>query len=81
MPLGFACRNTTRCSRGLLSSNRRQAGFYALPEAASPEVTRMAAYELAAYFEDEAPTGARSSERAALRRKASAGRLVGGSRW
>ena len=28
--------------------------FTSLPEAASPEVTRMAAYELAAYFEDEA---------------------------
>ncbi|HYV05126.1 MAG TPA: hypothetical protein VFB82_11090 [Blastocatellia bacterium] len=28
--------------------------FTTLPEAASPEVTRMAAYELAAYFEDEA---------------------------
>jgi hypothetical protein len=28
--------------------------FTPLPEAASPEVTRMAAYELAAYFEDEA---------------------------
>jgi hypothetical protein len=30
--------------------------FTTLPEAASPEVTRMAAYELAAYFEDEAAT-------------------------
>lgn len=30
--------------------------FTQLPEAASPEVTRMAAYELAAYFEDEATT-------------------------
>lgn len=28
--------------------------FTRLPEAAPPEVTRMAAYELAAYFEDEA---------------------------
>lgn len=28
--------------------------FTSLPEAASPEVTRIAAYELAAYFEDEA---------------------------
>jgi hypothetical protein len=28
--------------------------FTRLPEAATPEVTRMAAYELAAYFEDEA---------------------------
>jgi hypothetical protein len=28
--------------------------FTPLPETASPEVTRMAAYELAAYFEDEA---------------------------
>jgi hypothetical protein len=30
--------------------------FTSLPEAAPPEVTRMAAYELAAYFEEEAAT-------------------------
>ena len=29
--------------------------FTALPENASPDVTRIAAHELAAYFEDEAP--------------------------
>jgi hypothetical protein len=29
--------------------------FTALPETASPEVTRLAAHELTAYFEDEAP--------------------------
>ncbi|MEK6320755.1 MAG: hypothetical protein AABN33_03620 [Acidobacteriota bacterium] len=30
--------------------------FTQLPETASPEVARLAAHELAAYFEDEAPT-------------------------
>ena len=33
--------------------------FTTLAEAASPEVTRMAAYELAAYFEDEAAPSSR----------------------
>ena len=59
--------------------------FTALAENASPDVTRIAAHELAAYFEDEAPevaaVGIRIGRRGCGRRRAWAGRVRVGSCW
>lgn len=59
--------------------------FTALPESASPEVTRIAAYELAAYFEDEAPAvaavGIGFTRRGCGGRRAWAGRVKLDSCW
>ena len=56
--------------------------FTALPESASADVTRIAAYELAAYFEDEeAPAGVRVRAQGCGGRRAWAGRVRVGSCW
>lgn len=58
--------------------------FTALPDNASPEVTRIAAHELAAYFEDEAPGVAAFGigvTRGCGGRRAWAGRVRLGSCW
>lgn len=57
--------------------------FTALPEATSPEVTRLAAHELTAFFEDETPAfaaGVRFRARGCGSRRGWAGVRVG-SRW
>jgi len=61
--------------------------FAALPESASADVTRIAAQELTAYFEDEAPVAAAGGRGFGVRvhgcggRRAWAGRVRVGSCW
>ncbi len=61
--------------------------FTALPEGASADVTKIAAYELVAYFEDEAAPSAAPGVRVRVRahgcggRRAWAGRVRVGSCW
>jgi hypothetical protein len=56
--------------------------FTALPEQASPDVIRMAAHELAAYFEDETPSaGFGVRVHGCGGRRAWAGRVRVGSCW
>ena len=59
--------------------------FTALPDNASPDVTRIAAHELAAYFEDEAPgvsgIGVGVRMHGCGGRRAWAGRVRVGSCW
>lgn len=58
--------------------------FIPLPESAAADVTRIAAHELAAYFEDEAPTvaaGVRVRMHGCGGRRAWAGRVRVGSCW
>jgi hypothetical protein len=58
--------------------------FIPLPESASAEVVRIAAHELASYFEDEAPTvaaGVRVGVHGCGGRRAWAGRVRVGSCW
>jgi hypothetical protein len=59
--------------------------FIALPESTSADVTKIAAHELAAYFEDEAAPAATSGVRVRLQgcggRRAWAGRVKVGSCW
>ncbi len=59
--------------------------FTALPESASADVTKIAAYELAAYFEDEAAPAAEAGFRVRVHgcggRRAWAGRVRVGSCW
>ena len=59
--------------------------FAALPENASAGVTRIAAHELAAYFEDEAAPAAATGFRVRVQgcggRRAWAGRMRAGSCW